>query len=78
MAESFVQPIYKDGSEWHWFLQEPIAIVESEILTKRVEEDEEEEEVPVKPVTTAAEDTATATGRRRRPKLPKIEHGVEP
>jgi hypothetical protein len=33
-AALFAQPVYKDRSEWHYFLEEPVKIIKAEILTK--------------------------------------------
>jgi len=82
-AALFAQPVYGDRSEWHHFIVEPVEIIQAKILTKRPMEGT----LSVPKVDTPANETAATNPDpvkvineklKRKPKLPKIEHAVEP
>lgn len=85
VAELFAQQVYADRSEWHHFIVDPVEIIKAEILTKRPVEASsipKIEEAHHPPHHAAEEHVdpnhAMNEKLKRKPKLPKIEHAVEP
>ena len=86
VAELFAQQVYADRTEWHHFMVEPIEIVKAVVLTKRPAEGSssvpkiEEPPHPPKHATEEQIDPIHAVNEKlkRKPRLPKIEHAVEP
>ena len=85
VAELYALKVYADHSEWHHFIIEPVEIVKAEILTKRPEEKSSipKIEEPAQPPHQPAEEHIDPIDGineklKRKPRLPKIEHAVEP
>jgi len=70
-AALFAQPVYGDRSEWHYFLTEPVEILEAKVLTQRPE-GTPQARAPI-------EHAHHHNGEQHhKPRIPKIEHAVEP
>ena len=89
VAELFTLQVWGDRTEWHHFIVEPVEIVKAEILTKRpVEGSSSVPKIDEPPHPPHHHDHADGQHvdpihdmnekLKRKPRLPKIEHAVEP
>jgi len=96
VAKIFTQPVYNDGSDWHYFLSEPVRITGAVVLpTETTNEDDNNNnnnnnegngdgntnERRVDNIERQdADDMVNKINEKikRRPRLPKIDHAVEP
>lgn len=82
-AALFSQPVYGDRTEWHHFMVEPVEIIKAEVLTKRPANGTSSVpkiDEPANKTTIEDPDPVQVISHKlhRKPRLPKIDHAVDP
>jgi cyclophilin family peptidyl-prolyl cis-trans isomerase len=86
LAMLFQQPIYEDGTDWNYFMEEPVEIVRAVIVTATDDDTDTPPLAQGAPPQAQAPQTFSVDPMihnineklKRKPRLPKIEHAVEP
>ena len=76
VARVFAAPIYGDRTDWHYFIEEPVEIVKAEILNRQAPQDMKFDFSALKNLN--SDSFKNLKEKHAKPKIPHIEHAVDP